>query len=76
MKILTNFYIEEDDKQKAIEKLNRICGNQTKGQFASLLRVMVKTFNNIPDDTINPAFIEAINAEYVYSQCLNKRSKM
>lgn len=76
MKILTNFYIEEDDKQKANEKLNRLCGNQTKGQFASLLRVMIKTFNNIPDAEIKPAFLDAIKAEYVYSQSLNKRSKM
>lgn len=76
MKRLTNFYIEEDDKIQAEEKLRRLCGQQTKGQFASLLRVLIKQFIVTPDDKINPMLIEAIDAEYIYSQTLNKRSKM
>lgn len=76
MKILTNFYIEEDDKKAAVEKLERLCGRQEKGQFASLMRVMIKQFINTPDEKTNPLLLEAIKAEYVYSQTLNKRSKM
>ena len=76
MKILTNFYIEEKDKQDCIDKLNRLRGAENKGQFAALLRVLIKQFNATPDDKINPNLLEAVGAEYVYSQSLNKRSKM
>lgn len=76
MKILTNFYIEEVDKQECIDKLNRLIGIHNKGQFASLLRVLIKQFNATPDDKVNPILLNAIEAEYVYSQTLNKRSKL
>lgn len=76
MKILTNFYIEEVDKQQCIDKLNRLIGVQNKGQFASLLRVLIKQFNATPDDKVNTILLNAIEAEYVYSQTLNKRSKL
>ena len=76
MKRLTNFYIEEQDKAKAEEKLRRLCGEQTKGQFSAMLRVMVKQFIETPDEKVNPLLIKAIDAEYVYSQTLNKRSRM
>ena len=76
MKILTNFYIEESDKQECINKLNRLKGVENKGQFASLLRVLIKQFIATPDDKVNPVLLEAIEAEYTYSQTLNKRSKM
>ena len=76
MKILTNFYIEESDKQECINKLNRLKGVENKGQFASLLRVLIKQFIATPDDKINPTLLAAVEAEYTYSQTLNKRSKM
>lgn len=76
MKILTNFYIEESDKQECINKLNRLKGVENKGQFASLLRVLIKQFIATPDDKVNPMLLEAIEAEYTYSQTLNKRSRM
>ncbi len=76
MKILTNFYIEETDKKAAEEKVERLCGRQSKGQFSALLRVMIKQFIMTPDEKVNPLLLEAIEAEYVYSQTLNKRSKM
>lgn len=76
MKILTNFYIDEEDKQAVTDKLNRLCGVQNKGQFSALLRVMIKQFLATPDDKVNPLLLEAIEAEYVYSQSLNKRSKL
>ena len=76
MKILTNFYIEENDKKSAEEKLNRLCGAKTKGQFSAFLRIMVKQFLATPDEKVNPLLLQAIEAEYSYSQSLNKRSKL
>ena len=76
MKRLTNFYIEESDKKSAEDKLRRLCGETTKGQFSSFLRVIVKQFIETPDEKVNPLLIKAIEAEYVYSQSLNKRSRM
>lgn len=76
MKILYNFYIDEDDKKKASEKLNRLNGKQEKGQLAALIRVLLKQFIATPDDKLNPLLKEAIKQEYTYSQTLNKRSRM
>lgn len=76
MKRLTNFYIEEYDKMLAEKKLERLLGSKTKGQFSSLLRVLIKQFNSTPDEKVNPLLLQAIDAEYIYSQTLNKRSKM
>ena len=76
MKRLTNFYIEEYDKMLAEKKLERLLGSKTKGQFSSLLRVLIKQFNATPDDKVNPLLLQAIDAEYVQCQTLNKRSKM
>lgn len=76
MKQLYNFYIEPDDKVAAEEKLQRLCGKKEKGQLASLIRVLLKQFLATPDDKVNPLLTKAIDAEYVYSQTLNKRSRM
>lgn len=76
MKILYNFYIEEQDKVSAEHKLIALCGKQEKGQLASLIRVLLKQFLATPDDKVNPLLVKAIEAEYVYNQKLNKRSKM
>lgn len=75
-KTLFNFYLDDNDKAKAVEKLNRLCGEQTKGQFSALLRVLVKQFVLTPDDKVSPNLISAISQEYTYSQTLNKRSKL
>ena len=76
MKTLYNFYLDEDDKKKASEKLIRLNGVQEKGQLAALIRVLLKQFIATPDDKLSPLLKEAIKEEYVYSQTLNKRSKM
>lgn len=76
MKILYNFYIDEDDKKSTEDKLIALCGKQEKGQMASLIRVLIKQFLATPDKDVNPLLIQAIEAEYVYNQKLNKRSKM
>ena len=75
-KMLYNFYLDENDKKQMYEKLDRLCGRQEKGQFASFLRVVIKQFLATPDDKVNPLLLKAIETEYTYSQTLNKRSKM
>ena len=75
-KTLFNFYLDDDDKQQAIEKLTRLSGDRPKGQLAALLRVLLKQFIATPDSKVNPLLIEAIAAEYEYSAKLNKRSKL
>ena len=73
---LFNFYLDDDDKQKAIEKLERLLGVQTKGQLASLLRILLKKFIATPDDKIDTRLIEAIDAEFTYTKTKNKRSNL
>ena len=75
-KSLFNFYLDDDVKQKAIEKLNNLCGQQNKGQLASFIRVKIAEFVATPNNKISNELLEAIEAEYTYSQKLNKRSKL
>lgn len=75
-KSLFNFYLDNDEKEAAMKKLTKLTGDKPKGQLAAFLRVQIKSFLATPDDKINPTLIKAINAEYEYSQKLNKRSKL
>lgn len=75
-KSLFNFYLDDEDKELAINKLIRLSGDRPKGQLASLIRVLLKQFIATPDDKVNPLLIEAIVAEYEYSAKLNKRSRL
>jgi hypothetical protein len=75
-KTLFNFYLDDEDKQSATEKLIRLSGDRPKGQLAALIRVLLKQFIATPDDKVNPLLIEAIAAEYEYSAKLNKRSRL
>lgn len=75
-KNLFNFYLDDDVKQQATLKLIRLSGDKPKGQLAALLRVLLRQFIATPDDKVNPLLIEAIAAEYEYSQSLNKRSNL
>ena len=75
-KNLFNFYLDDDVKNQAIQKLIRLSGDKPKGQLAALLRVLLRQFIATPDDKVNPLLIEAIAAEYQYSQSLNKRSNL
>ena len=75
-KNLFNFYLDDDVKNQAIQKLIRLSGDKPKGQLAALLRVLSRQFIATPDDKVNPLLIEAIAAEYEYSQSLNKRSNL
>lgn len=73
---LFNFYVDDDDKAKAIAKLDRLCGNSTKGKLAAFLRIQIKKFNATPDDKITKELLEAIDAEYVMCKNKNKRSSL
>lgn len=75
-KSLFNFYLDDDDKERAIAKLLRLRGESSKGQLAALLRVFIKQFNATPDDKVNPLLIEAVAAEYEFSTKRNKRSRL
>ena len=73
---LFNFYVDDDDKAKAIAKLDRLCGNSTKGKLAAFLRIQIKKFNATPDEKITKELLEAVDAEYVMCKNRNKRSSM
>ena len=73
---LFNFYLDDDDKAKAIDKLDRLRGNTSKGKLAAFLRIQIKKFNLTPDEKITRELMEAIDAEYVMCKNRNKRSSM
>lgn len=75
-KSLFNFYLDNNLKKDAMEKLERLLGETPKGALASFLRISIKMFIATPDDKVNKLLIEAIAAEYEYSQTLNKRSRL
>ena len=52
MKSLFNFYLDDDDKKKASDKLERIFGQQCKGLLAAYYRVMTEQLINTPDDKL------------------------
>lgn len=76
MKDIYNFYLDVDLKKSVNAKLDRLCGDTTKGKLSALIRVLLKQFNATPDDNVNKLLIEAIDAEYTYSQKKNKRSRL
>ena len=73
---LFNFYLDDEDKAKAVDKLDRLCGNTSKGKLAAFLRIQIKKFNLTPDEKITRELIGAIDAEYVMCKNRNKRSSM
>lgn len=73
-KSLFNFYLDDEDKQAAEEKLRALTGPQNKGQLAALLRVLIKEFINTPN--VPESLLYKINDEYTYSQIKNKRSRL
>lgn len=76
MKKLFNFYIEENVIEVVQSKLTRLTGDKPKGQVASLIRVLLNQFIHTPDDKVDPLLLDAIVAEYQYTQIKNKRSKL
>lgn len=75
-KSLFNFYLDDEVKEKATEKLERLAGKKSKGQLASLIRVYLNVFLATPDNKISNELLEAVESEYQYSTKLNKRSKL
>ena len=75
-KNLYNFYLDDDDKQAITEKLDRLCGDTSKGKLAAFLRCQIKKFIMTSDKDISPNFIEAITQEYTYNQDKTKRSRL
>lgn len=75
-KNLFNFYLDDDVKLAAQNKLTRTVGGQPKGQLAALIRVLLKQYIATPDDKTNKLLTDAIAAEYAFSQKLNKRSRL
>ena len=73
---LFNFYLDDEDKAKAVDKLDRLCGNTSKGKLAAFLRIQIKKFNLTPDEKITRELIEAIDDAYVMCKNRNKRSSM
>ena len=73
---LFNFYLDDEDKAKAVDKRDRLCGNTSKGKLAAFLRIQNKKFNQTPNEKITRELIEAIDAEYVRCKNRNKRSSM
>jgi hypothetical protein len=73
-KQLFNFYLDNDLKEAATNKIVKLTGDQPKGQLAALIRVLLKQF--VMTTNVNPLLVEAIAAEYEYSQKLNKRSRL
>ena len=76
MKALFNFYLDDMVKEKAIEKVEKICGKQEKGQLASLIRVLLKRFLACDDSDELDDIAEEVESEDVTSQLKNKRSVM
>lgn len=74
MKNLFNFYLDDDVKHQAQAKLQELCGDRSKGQLAALIRVLLKQF--VATKNVNPLLIDAIAAEYEYSEKKNKRSRL
>lgn len=74
---LFNFYLDDNDKQAAIEKLDRLCGDTSKGKLAALIRVTIKEFIKMPEDDISmQLLIKEIEHEYTYTKNKNKRSAL
>lgn len=73
---LFNFYIDSDLKKEVEQKIIRLNGQRNKGQLSSLIRILLKQFAMTPDDKVNPLLIEALDAEYTYTQTKNKRSNL
>lgn len=75
MKRLFNFYLDDDVKNKLNEKLLELYGETTKGQLASLIRVLLIDFLNTPNENLG-SLKGRINSEYQYTLTKNKRSDL
>lgn len=73
---LFNFYLDDLTKLKVIQKLKE-CGYDTKkGTMSALIRVMLKYFVDLADDTIIQSILENVEEEYTFTTKKNKRSTL
>ena len=76
MKRLFNFYLEDEVRDKANEKLKNLLGETTKGALASLIRVMINDFIAEEDQIKLSKLTADILENYMTCQFSSKRSKL
>ena len=75
-KSLYNFYLDDGLKKQLQDKLTRLVGKTEKGCLSACIRTLLEQFNATPDDKVSRLFIDAMYAEFEYSQTKNKRSRL
>lgn len=74
---LFNFYLDDLTKQKVMQKLKANGVETEKGAIASVIRVLLNYFANLPDgDTLSDYIIEGVTLEYTFTTKKNKRSRL
>lgn len=76
MKSLYNFYLDDEVKQKCIDKLERLNGKREKGQLSALIRVLLARFAQVKDENENQNLLDAVALEYEITLRSNKRSNL
>lgn len=64
-KSLFNFYLDDDMKRDAVQKLNRLYPDEPKGLLASYLRMCVETLVEMNDDEIPADMIAGIKTQFI-----------
>ena len=65
---LFNFYLDDEDKAKAVDKLDRLCGNTSKGKLAAFLRIQIKNKLGIIISTKYPKVGNPFDNEVQYAK--------
>lgn len=74
---LFNFYLDDLTKLKVIQKLKANGIETEKGAIASVIRVLLNYFANLPDgDVLSDYIIEGVTLEYTFTTKKNKRSSL
>lgn len=73
---LFNFYLDDLTKLKVIQKLKEYGYDTEKGTMSALIRVMLKYFVDLADDTIIQSILENVEEEYTFTTKKNKRSTL
>ena len=76
MKRLFNFYLDDDIKKKANDKLTNLLGETTKGALAALIRVQLEKFIEEQDPKVLTELAANVLNNYMECQFSNKRSKL
>lgn len=76
MKRLFNFYLDDDMREEATDKLEELLGGTTKGALASLIRTMIQDFIDCQDKEVLNQLGVKIMSNYMECQHSNKRSRL